>query len=269
MATSDVVFTGSIPQLYDRHLAALLFAPYARDLAARLGSLTHGRLLETAAGTGIATEALATALPEEVEIVATDLNQPMLEHAASKPTLARVDLRQADALALPFDDTGFEAVACQFGVMFFPDRVAGFREAHRVLKPGGRFVFSVWDSASTIPLYVVLLEALRRLYPARPSWFLERVPCGYCDPARIEADLRAAGFASPRIETVTLTGHAASPLDPAIGLCQGTPMRAEIEALDPSGPAAATQAVAAEVVRRFGDGPFAVKLQALVIDVTR
>ena len=120
MAQQDTVFSGSIPLLYDRYIGPALMAPYARDLTARLSTLQTGTVLETAAGTGIVTEALAQGLPG-VSIVATDLNQPMLDHAAAKPALSRVRFRQADAGQLPFDDERFDALVCQFGVMFFPD----------------------------------------------------------------------------------------------------------------------------------------------------
>src|SRR5260370_39349698 len=129
MAQTDTVFAGSIPQFYDQKLGALLFAPYAVDTAIRVRSLTSGRLLETAAGTGLVTRELAARLPVAVEIVATDLNQPMLDYAAAQPGMERVKWQQADALALPFPDASFDAVVCQFGVMFFPDRIKGYGEA--------------------------------------------------------------------------------------------------------------------------------------------
>src|SRR5690242_6913191 len=142
---SDRVFAGSIPALYERYLGPLIFEPYADDLAERVASGAPNRVLETACGTGIVTRALARRLPAAAELVASDLNQPMLDFAAGQLKDRRVTWRQADALALPFPDRSFDAVACQFGAMFFPDRVAGYREASRVLRPGGRFVFSVWD----------------------------------------------------------------------------------------------------------------------------
>ena len=268
MPQNDAGFTGSIPQLYDDNLGHTMFAPYAADLAARLASLQVGRLLETAAGTGIVTAALAARLPA-VEIVATDLNQPMLDHAATKPGLNRVQFRQADAQALPFADQSFDAVVCQFGVMFFPDRLAAYREARRVLKPGGRFVFNVWDSLVDNPVMAACVAGLARRYPHHPSWFLERTPCGYHDPAVIRADLAAAGFPTCTTETVTLRGHAASPCAPAIGFCQGSPMRAEIEALDPTGLQAATEAAAAAIAEQFGSGPFETTLRAVVIETIR
>lgn len=266
MERSDTIFSGSIPQLYDRHGGALLFAPYAAETVRRLSGLTTGRLLETAAGTGIVTQALAAALPEAVEIVATDLNQPMLDHAATKPNMGRVRFQRADALTLPFPDRSFDVVVCQFGIMFFPDRVASMREAKRVLKPGGRFLFSVWDRLADNPVMAVIVAGLAARYPSHPSWFLDRTPCGYHDPDTVHADLRAAGFADASIETVRLSGHAPGARSPAIGMCQGTPMRAEIEALDPGGLEQATDAAAMAVAERFGEGPFEAPLQALVIE---
>jgi ubiquinone/menaquinone biosynthesis C-methylase UbiE len=265
MTGQDAVFAGSIPVLYDRYLGPLLFEPYARNLAARLADLDGGRVLETAAGTGIVTEALAARLAPAVALIATDLNQAMVDHAATKPALRRAELRQADALALPFDDASFDAVACQFGAMFFPDKVAGYREARRVLKPGGRFVFSVWDSLQHNAITRRVVDAMAVRYPQDPPRFLARTPHGHYDTSVIRRDLAQAGFDSPVIETVTLSSRAPSVDVPAIGLCQGTPMRGEIEALDPSGLAAATDAAAAALRVAFGTGAIEAPMQALVI----
>lgn len=269
MAQNDTAFTGSIPQLYDEHMGALLFLPYANDLAKRLSGMTKGELLETAAGTGIVTQALATSLPPAVRITATDLNQPMLDHAAKKPGVGRVEFKQADAQALPFADGSFDAVVCQFGVMFFPDKVQGFREARRVLKPGGRLIFNVWDRIEAVPIIEAAVAALRRRHPQHPSWFMERVPCGYHDEKKIRADLDAAGFTDYVIETAALAGHAPDARGPAIGLCQGSPLGAEIETVEPGGLQAATDAAAAEIAGRFGKEPFKSHLQALVVEARK
>ena len=265
MATNDVTFTGSIPALYDRHLGPVLFEPYAADKVRRLARLSEGAILETASGTGIVTRQLASALPAAVRIVATDLNQPMLDHASSKPGMERVEFRQADALKLPSGDGQFDAVVCQFGVMFFPDRVAGYREARRVLKPNGQLVFSVWDSLMTNPLSATVVDAMAAHFLHDPPRFLARAPHGYHDAAAIRADLAAAGFTTVAIETVVLTARAASHRDPAIGLCQGSPMRGEIEARDPDGLQAATDAAADTLAARFGTGAIEAPMQALVI----
>src|SRR5262249_23295682 len=185
MAQGDAVFAGSIPQFYDQKLGNLLFAPYAVDMATRLKSLASGRLLEIAAGTGIVTRQLATHLPHAVEIVATDLNQSMLDYAASQPALARVKWQPADAQALPVPSDCFDVVVCHVGVMCFPDRIKAYREARRVLKSGGRFLFNVWDRLETSPVMAAAVEGLARRYPQQKSWFLDRTPCGYHDPAVI------------------------------------------------------------------------------------
>lgn len=228
MTASDTQFTGSIPALYDRCLGPMLFAPYAREMAARAAALRPARILETAAGTGIVTEALAAALPE-AEIVATDLNQAMLDVAAARGLPAQVSYQQADAQTLPFADASFDLVLCQFGAMFFPDRVGAYREARRVLRPGGRFLFNVWDSLDHNPVSKLLGDTVAAMFPDDPPSFYRRVPFGYHDTARIEADLRAAGFTDIAIETVSQLSRVDARAA-AIGLCQGSPMGAEIEA---------------------------------------
>src|SRR5262249_42203740 len=142
MAETDKVFAGSIPQLYDRLLVPLIFEYYARDLATRVAQASPTHVLETAAGTRALTRELAAPLAASAAAPYPARNQPMLDHAAARlPHDRRFTWRQADALALPFADQSFDVVACQFGAMFFPDKIKGYGEARRVLKPAGRFVF--------------------------------------------------------------------------------------------------------------------------------
>ena len=265
MTSGDAAFAGSIPALYDRYLGPLLFEPYAADLASRLSDLRSGALLETAAGTGIVTQALAQGLPAEIELVATDLNQAMLDFAASKPGVARVDFRQADALALPFEADRFDAVVCQVGAMVFPDRVAGYREARRVLKPGGRFIFSIWDGLAQNPVARCVVDAAARHLPANPPRFLARTPHGHSDRTVIRREVAEAGFTQIALEVVALPSRARSHRDPAIGFCQGSPMRGEIEAVAPRGLEEATDAIAAALASEFGKGPLQSTMQAIVI----
>jgi ubiquinone/menaquinone biosynthesis C-methylase UbiE len=270
MAATDKIFAGSIPEVYDRFLVPLIFEPYARDLAERLAQVKPHDVLETAAGTGVLTRAIASRLPAEARIVATDLNQPMLDLAATRqPGDSRITWRQADALALPFEDQSFDAVACQFGAMFFPDKVQGYKEARRVLKPGGRFLFNAWDQISENEFADVMTETLAKLFPQNPPRFMARTPHGYHDVGKIREELTVAGFASISIETRDDISHALSPRDPAIAYCQGSPLRNEIEALDPSGLEAATEACAKAVALRFGTGPVKGRIRAHVIAATR
>lgn len=269
MPETDRLFVGSIPEIYDRYLGPVFFEPYATDLAARLASHAPARVLEIAAGTGVATRALATALPASTEIVATDLNPPMLDFAAARTDAPNVAWRQADAMRLPFDDGGFDAVVCQFGAMFFPEKVCAYREVYRVLRPGGVFAFNVWDRIEDNELGHVLTEALASLFPDDPPRFLARTPHGYHDPNTIRDELRSAGFTEIAVEVVARNSRAASAHDPAFGLCQGTPLRGEIEARDSDRLAEATDVARNAIAARFGDGPLEAKMQAYVIAAVR
>ena len=266
MVATDKLFAGSIPEIYDRFLVPLIFEPYARDLAGRLAEGDPRDVLETAAGTGVLTRAIAARLPASARIVASDLNPPMLDRARTRQAGDdRIAWRQADALALPFEDASFDAVACQFGAMYFPDKVQGYREARRVLRPGGRFLFSVWDKIADNEFADVVTEALAALFPRDPPRFLARTPHGYHDPDLIRRELAAAGFAQVSVEAVTHMSRAASPRDPAVGYCHGTPLRNEIEARDPSGLDEATDRAAEALARRFGSGTIEGRIRALVV----
>lgn len=266
MTTDDHVFAGSIPEIYDRLLVPLIFDPYARDLAARVAGLKPRAVLETAAGTGALTRAMTAVLPPDVQIVATDLNQPMLDRAAARMQgNQRVDWQQADALQLPFGDQSFDVVACQFGVMFFPDKVQGYSEARRVLRPGGTFLVSVWDRISENAFINVVSAALTEMFPGDPPSFMARTPHGFHDAAVIDRDLAAAGFASTDVETVTHMAHGSNPVDVATAYCQGTPLRAEIEMRGPGRLQEATHLTAEALRHAFGNGPIDGAIRAHII----
>lgn len=253
MSASDAAFSGSIPALYDRCLGPLLFEPYARDLAARVAAIAPRRILETAAGTGIVTAAIAREVPA-AEIVATDLNQAMLDVAAARVRSPAVSFREVDAQALPFADGSFDLVVCQFGAMFFPDRVGAYREARRVLKRGGLFLFNVGDRIEANPVSEAIAEAVAALFADDPPSFLQRVPFGYGDAVRVEKELGAAGFEEVARETVALRSRAPDPRDAAMGMCLGSPLRAEIEARDPARLDEAVEAAARALTPFAGPG---------------
>jgi SAM-dependent methyltransferase len=265
---TDKVFAGSIPRLYDTYLVPLIFEPYAADLVDRLSSRSLSRVLELAAGTGVVTRALASALPESVSIVATDLNQAMLDQASLVGTKRAVEWRQADAMQLPFRDGTFDAVLCQFGVMFFPEKAKAFSETRRVLRPGGVFIFNVWDRITDNEFADTVTTALESLFPNDPPRFLARTPHGYHDHRTIERDLANGGFtASPRIDTVAARSRATSSRVPAIAYCQGTPLRNEIEARDASRLGEATDIAAEALAKRFGRGSVDGKIQAHIVTI--
>lgn len=269
-AAGDRKFAGSIPQFYEQYLVPLIFHPYAADLATRVARRKPARVLEIAAGTGVVTRELATALPEDVAIVASDLNQPMLDHAAAVGTARPVEWRQADAMQLPFADESFDVVACQFGVMFFPDKAKAFTEARRVLRPGGAFIFNAWDRIEDNDFANCVTQGLASVFPKDPPRFLARIPHGYHDVAAIGRDLTAGGFTrSPSISTITARSVAESPRIPALAYCQGTPLRNEIEARDAARLGEATDAAQAWLARRFGKGAVDGKIQAHIVEVAR
>lgn len=228
MKAAELRFTGSVPASYQELMVPLFFRPYAEELAQRARSFQPRRILETAAGTGVVTRALHDALPQ-AEIVATDLNSPMLDVAASQVHSDKVHFQHADALDLPFDNESFDLVVCQFGAMFFPDRVKGHAEAHRVLRDGGRYLLAIWDRIESNPVSAATQDAMVEVFPDDPPMFLRDGPFGYSDAGQIEADLRETAFEDIRIETVGLRSQSRSARDAASALCYGTPMAIEVE----------------------------------------
>ena len=266
MSASDKLFAGSIPEIYDRYLVPLIFEAYASDLARRVAEAAPVQVLETAAGTGVVTRALAPLLPAQARYVVSDLNQPMLDRAAIRlGSDKRLVWQQADALRLPFEEESFDAVCCQFGVMFFPDRLAGYREARRVLKKGGLFVFNVWDRIEHNDFARVVTDVATATFPSDPPRFLARTPHGYHDVQQIEAELREAGFSATEIVTREGRSNAPTARDLAIAYCQGTPLRNEIEARDPQALQTVTDRAAEAIAEKYGDGPVSGKIQAHVI----
>lgn len=267
---SDKLFTGSIAKFYEEHLVPLIFAPYADDLARRVRVPSGARVLEVAVGTGVVTRRLASVLPPDVAIVATDLNQPMLDQAASIGTSRPVQWQQADAQHLPFEAGQFDAVVCQFGAMFFADKRQAYAEARRVLKPGGMLLFNVWDRIEDNEFADVTTRAMAALFPADPPRFLVRTPHGYSDTSAITRELRDAGFAGPvEIATLAARSRAASARIVALAYCQGTPLRNEIEARDASRLAEATEAATRALENAFGLGAVDGKIQAHIIAALR
>jgi ubiquinone/menaquinone biosynthesis C-methylase UbiE len=270
MTSSDKIFSGSIPKLYDEYLVPLIFEGFGEDLARMVASHSPTSVIETAAGTGVVTRALAAKLAVGARYVVTDLNRPMLDHAAQRQgTDPRITWQQADALALPFPDGQFDVVCCQFGAMFFPDRVKGYLEANRVLKPEGTFVFNVWDRIEDNAFANEVTVALAELFPDDPPRFLARTPHGYYDEKLIEAELKAAGFTRVSIEKKSEQSRAPSPRHPAIAYCQGTPLRNEIEARGADRLEAATAHAAGAIAKRYGNGEVSAKIQALVVSATK
>jgi ubiquinone/menaquinone biosynthesis C-methylase UbiE len=242
MAAEGASFTHSTPELYDRYMGPLLFEGYAEVVASRAASLRPDRILETAAGTGILTRALHRALPHAA-IVATDLNPAMLAVAAQRLDADRVEYRQADAQDLAFEAGSFDLVVCQFGAMFFPDRIRAHAEARRVLRARGYYLLASFDQLERNPVPQAAGRAVAALFPDDPPTYMERGPFSYANAGRIEEDLRHSGFAEVTLTTVAQTSLVSAG-DAARGMVLGSPLRAEIERRDASGLHRALEAVA-------------------------
>ena len=270
MAETDNAFAGSIPEFYDTYLVPMIFEGYAHDLAERAAALKPKTVLETAAGTGVVTRALASRLASDARYTVTDLSQPMLDHASNRQGADdRITWRQADALDLPFDDASFDAVVCQFSVMFFPDRVIGFAEALRVLNPGASFLFNVWDQIDANDFAHVVTEAAASVFRDDPPRFLARTPHGYYDLELIRSDLGEAGFSKVSVTTLEKTSSAPTPRHPAVAYCQGTPLRNEIENRDATLLDHVTDRATEAIAARFGNGPVAGKIRGHIVVAAR
>jgi ubiquinone/menaquinone biosynthesis C-methylase UbiE len=264
MTSSHDLFSAAIAEAYEQYMVPVFFHVYAEDLAQRIAALHPRRVLEIAAGTGVVTRALAARLGPDTEIVGTDLSPAMLERAQADPDLAgdrRMTWRLADALSLPFDDAEFDAAACQFGVMFFPDKVRGYRETRRALKPGGTFVFNVWDDIAANDLPRVIEDAIAPLFDGKAPDFMTRIPHGYHNPAQIESDLAF----EPRDEVARVP----SARHLALAICQGTPLRREIEARTTLSLEDVTAFAEQRLGELLGNGPLEGRMRALVVSARR
>ncbi len=268
MKDAEVRFSGSVPASYDELMVPLLFRPYAEELARRAQRLGPKRILETAAGTGAVTQALHQSLPD-ADIVATDLNPPMLEVASRRVRSPKVKFEQADAQALPFEAGSFDLVVCQFGAMFFPDKVLGHSEARRVLRDGGAYLLAIWDRIERNPMSETAQQALIDLFPDDPPLFMQEGPFGYHDREAIERDLRGAGFADVTIETVELTSRAPSSEDAARALCYGTPMGVEVEDRAPGTLERAFERVKAGLARFDGPDGSSAPMSTHIVTATK
>ncbi len=262
-------FVGSIPQIYDTGLGPVIFEGYAADMAERAARAGAGAVLELAAGTGIVSRKLRDRLSPGARLVATDLNPPMLELAARKfrPDEA-VEFRPADAMQLPFGDASFDLVVCQFGVMFFPDKRASFREVWRALRAGGRYLLNVWGPMAANPFAQIAFDVGARVMPDNPPVFY-RVPFSYADPSVVQSDLASAGFEDVRFEVVRLSKPVEDWTPFAHALVHGNPFIEEIGRRPEISPETVVAAVEDALRERLGPAPALMPLEAIVFEARK
>lgn len=264
MTNQNTAFVGSIPENYDRYLGPVLFEPYAADLVARLKVLEQASVLEIACGTGIVTRRLRDQLDPSVRIVATDLNEAMMSYAAQKfRPEDRIEWKQADATHLPFAGQSFNAVVCQFGLMFIPDKPKAISEACRVLKPGGTFLFSVWDAIELNDLAQAAHTIIKKFFPQDPPDFYD-VPFSFHEPEKIRLPLSTTGFREIELSVVPLPAVSQSARDVAHGLIYGNPVITAINERDASKAPQMEDDLTAAIAARFGQSPVRARMQAIV-----
>jgi ubiquinone/menaquinone biosynthesis C-methylase UbiE len=269
MPEPNAAFTGSIPENYDRYLGPVLFEPYAKDLVARLNISDHASVLELACGTGILTKQLFEKRNPSVKIVATDLNESMLNYGRDRSgSETSVEWKQADATELPFADQTFDAVVCQFGLMFFPDKEQAVSEVYRVLKRGGAFLFNVWDAIEQNDLPRTAHEVLGKFFAGNPPDFYQ-VPFSFHDPEEIRLLLSAAGFCDIQLTPLPLAAVAVSAVEVAKGLIHGNPVITAIRERDESSIPEIEAALTAAIAARYGVAPVRARMQALICTANR
>jgi ubiquinone/menaquinone biosynthesis C-methylase UbiE len=269
MSGDATAFVGSIPEQYENGLGPVIFVDYAADIARRTAASGPKRVLETAAGTGIVTRQLRDQLPPTTHLIATDLNPPMLEAARAKFEPAEgVELRAADATSLPFPDGSFDAVVCQFGVMFFPDKDRSYREVNRVLAPGGRYFFNVWDSFRFNPFARIAHEVIGSFFPADPPPFYT-VPFSYASIDPIQQSLVDAGFANVTVGVVRLDKEIPDTARFARALVFGNPVIDQIRARGGVDPERIVAAIERALRQEFGGPPPRMPLQAIVFETRK
>lgn len=258
-------FHGDIPYHYNEGLGPILFEPFAVDLANRVKAEKVPKiLLELAAGTGILTEKLARTL-QSTMILASDLNLPMLDIARERlSTIPNARFAPADAMAIELSDECVDAMACQFGVMFFPDKVESFREARRVLKKGAPYWFNSWGSHEENPFAAIAYDTTAQLFPDDPPAFY-KLPFSYPEPDQIEADLKKAGFTEILIETVSIDQPVGDWDAFTKGIVYGNPLHTELDAREGPAPEQVRSRYLNRLTERFGAAPSSMPLLAHVV----
>lgn len=264
MANSHSAFKGEIPHYYEKYLGPLIFQKYAEDLSRRIKAPDGGFILETAAGTGMATRQLRSAIQDDVRVVVTDLNKDMLTIAKQKfESTENIEFQTGNAQNLSFENSVFDAVICQFSLMFFEDKFTAIKEAARVLKPDGTFLFNVWDSFEHNHFIKTVNESIVKKFPDTPPDFFS-IPYGYYNIDVIKDLLHETGFDDIEISVIPRTSTANSAKDVALGYILGTPVSLQIEKIAPGSLSDIVDSVEEAIATEFGSNNVSAKMQAIV-----
>ena len=257
-----------IAEKYDRYLAPFLFEPFAQDLSSRITSANYRDVLELACGTGRVTRHLRKVLPEQTKLVATDLHPDMIRIASEQLLNENINWQTADAQQLSFPDESFDLVVCQFGLMFMQDRMKALSEVHRVLRPGGKFIFNTWDKIENNGAIYLGNQIICSYFPENtPSSY--RVPFSMHQPDLLETNLVAAGFKNIKVSGVEKEGLSPSAKDAAIGIVEGNRIYYHIMKKDPNLVEVIRNAVEQKIAEAYGDHPLKTSLKAWVFEAQK
>ncbi|HMQ78254.1 MAG TPA: class I SAM-dependent methyltransferase [Ignavibacteria bacterium] len=261
MSENSIQFTASIAENYEKYLAPVFFISTSKDLVSHLKG-SPVKILEIAAGTGQVTRNIVKVFPE-AKITATDINPGMLDVGKKIVPSGNINWQAADACELPFEDSSFDAIICQFGVMFFPDKQKAMNEAFRVLKPGGQIVFNTWDSLENNRICMIPEEVINRVFPDDPPPFY-KIPFSMYDPAEIEALMKTAGFSDIKIENKRIEGYSESPDNAVTAFTEGNPIYLQIMERDPAILPVFQKMLKEELIKEFGPGRFTIPLSEFI-----
>jgi len=259
---------GSIPENYDRYLGPLLFDPFAQDLVTRIAGKNYKNVLELACGTGRVTRHLRNALPGNAKLVATDVQADMIAMAALKVPIENIEWRTENAQQLTFEDATFDLVICQFGLMFMPDRTKALSEIHRVLMPGGRFIFNTWDKIENNGAIYIGNQIICSYFPENPPTYY-RLPFLLDQPDLLQTNLLATGFKNIKVSVVEKEGVSPSAKESAIGMVEGNPIYNHIMQKDPTLVHVIRNAVEQKIAEAYGDSPLKTPLRAWVFEAQK
>lgn len=267
-----ISFNKSIPQNYEDYLTPFIFDPYAEDLLERIGTragtTSLNNVLELACGTGAVTRQLLAHLPSAAQLIATDLQPDMLNVAKRHLSASNLTWDTVDMTNIPYAANQFDLIVCQFGLMLVPDKLKALTEMHRVLRPGGHLLFSVWSDIRHNQLWDITSSVIESFTDINPM-LQDPGPFSMADVNIGLEGLKKAGFPDAKVTAVNKTGKIETAAMAVKGITEGLPVFTALSQKDPSLTAKVQAALEHELVNRLGDYPLQSSLQALVFETNK